>query len=328
MKAVAVSLTHGPSLELVKKPIPPVREEQCLVQLRAAALNRRDFWISQGKYPGIKPGVTLGSDGCGVVVDGDPSWIDQEVIINPNVGWGNDPDFQSADYSILGMPTDGTLAGYIVVSSHRLHPKPVFLSDHQAAAIPLAGLTAYRTVFTKAGVQPGHLLLVTGIGGGVAQFAMNFALAAGARVVVTSGTDEKIAMAMAQGATTGFNYSKPTWVTDALQIGQYDAIIDSAGGLAINDYLKLIKPGGKIVSYGSTAGKPKELDLYRLFWSQASLMGSTMGNDEEFDQMVAFVEAHQIRPVVDRVFGLQEGVDAVRFMGESSHYGKIVIDIQ
>ncbi|REE02147.1 zinc-binding dehydrogenase [Marinoscillum furvescens] len=316
------------ALTLAELPKPTLKPGQCLVKLSAAALNRRDYWISVGKYPGIQPEVVLGSDGCGVVVDGPDTWKGKTVLINPNVNWGASEQHQSSDYSVLGMPTQGTLAEYIAVDEDRLMQKPVHLSDEEGAALPLAGLTAFRATFVKAKVTAGKKVLVTGVGGGVSQMAAVMAIAAGAEVYVTSSSEDKLNKARKLGATAGFNYQGAEWVKEAKSVGGFDAIVDSAGGNALNDYLKLIKPGGKIVHYGSTTGKPQELDLFRLFWSQASIIGSTMGSDREFEQMVAFVEEHQIRPAIDGVYALSSGVEAIERMADSSQFGKTVIRME
>ena len=143
MKAVVITDNEEP-IDLVELPVPEIKEGNCLIRLKAAALNRRDQWIREGMYPGIKHGTVLGSDGCGLVEDGPKQWVGKSVIINPNVDWGDDLNAQSAEYSVLGMPTNGALAEYISIPSHRIHEKPPHLSDEEAAALPLAGLTAYR----------------------------------------------------------------------------------------------------------------------------------------------------------------------------------------
>lgn len=315
-------------LSFDEKPTPTLKKGECLIKLKAAALNRRDYWISVGRYPGIKPGVTLGSDGCGVVVSGDPRWQGRTVLINPNNDWGLNPDAQSSAYNILGMPGDGTFAEYVSVPTHRLIEKPAHLSDIDAAAIPLAGLTAFRAIITKGNIQPRDKVLVTGIGGGVSQFALAFALTQGAEVYVNSSSDKKIQKAVEVGAKAGFDYTDAQWVKQAgTEVGKFDVIVDSAGGDAINDYLKLVRPGGRIVVYGSTTGRPNDLDLFRLFWSQVSIVGSTMGNDLEFEQMIRYVDQHRIQPVIDSVYPFSEGVSAIKAMGKASHLGKTLLQI-
>ncbi|WP_436516140.1 quinone oxidoreductase family protein [Ekhidna sp. To15] len=324
MQAVTITQESEP-IQLTSLTKPEISGDECLIKLKAAALNRRDQWIRKGMYPGIKPGTVLGSDGCGIVENGPNEWVGKEVIINPNVDWGDNPEVQSDQYSVLGMPTNGTLAEHIKVPAHRLHEKPSHLTDEEAAALPLAGLTAFRATIKKGASKAGKRVLVTGAGGGVSQFAIAFAVFSGAEVYVTSGSDEKIEKVKKMGVKEGFNYRDEKWFKSAADVGGFDSIIDSAGGNQLNNYLKVIKPAGRIVMYGSTTGHPEKLDVFRLFWSQAQIMGSTMGSDQEFVEMVEYVNKNQIKPTVDKVFELSNYLQAFdRFMDPDS-FGKIVI---
>lgn len=285
-------------------PVP--RAGQALVKMRAMSLNRRDEWIKEGKYPNIRFGAILGSDGSGVVesvgADHDKAWVGKEVVINPNVNWGTDPNFQGKDFSILGMPVNGTFAEYCLLDVDRLQPKPPHLDIVHAAAVPLGGLTAYRALFRQGGLKAGQNVLVSGFGGGVAQFCFLFAQAAGANVYVTSGSDAKIARALKLGAKGAYNYKKENNYSELWKTkGGFDLVIDSAGGDQINNFIKVLKPCGKIVFYGATNGLPAKLDLYRMFWNHLTLQGTTMGNDEEFREMLAFMATHRIRPMVDSI---------------------------
>ncbi|MCP4458123.1 MAG: zinc-binding dehydrogenase [Cytophagales bacterium] len=326
MKAVVITSRTEP-IQLIESAKPLVKEDECLVRIKYASLNRRDQWIREGKYPNIKWDTVLGSDGCGVVEEGSSKWLGKEVVINPNVNWGPNPDAQSDQYSILGMPKNGTLSECISIPADRLVEKPSHLSNETTAALPLAGLTAFRAVFTKGQIAKGQRVLVTGIGGGVAQFAFQFALATGAEVHVTSGDNKKIKKACKQGAIVGFNYNDEDWTRSASKAGGFDVIIDSAGGDLINSYLKLVKPAGKIVMYGSTAGSPQKLDVFRLFWAQAQIMGSTMGNDQEFENMVKFVSTHEIIPTIDKTFLFGDYLSAFDRFKSPDHFGKIVLKI-
>jgi len=183
-----------------------------LVQLHAAALNHRDVWMTEGLYPGLQFDSILGSDGAGTVVglgsEAEKVWLGKRVIINSSYNWGADEARPGKGFGILGAkPLPGTLAQFIVVPVEQLAEIPAHLDFHQAAAIPLAGLTAYRAVFTKGEVKKGSRVLVTGIGGGVALFALQFAVAVGAKVYVTSSSEEKIKKALALGAVGGANYN-------------------------------------------------------------------------------------------------------------------------
>jgi zinc-binding alcohol dehydrogenase/oxidoreductase len=328
----ALVLKEAGKIELKELPKPVATKGKALVRIKAAALNRRDDWIREGKYPNIKFGVTMGSDGSGVVEEvgdeTDQPWVGQEVVINPNIDWGPDADVQSGKYTILGMPVDGTFAEYVLVAIDRLHRKPTHLDFLQAASLPLGGLTAYRALFRKGELKSGQNVLISGFGGGVAQFAFLFAQAAGANVYVTSGSDEKIEKAIKLGAKGAYNYKKQATYTDLWKTkGGFDLVIDSAGGDQLNSFIKVLKPKGKIVFYGATNGLPAKLDLYRMFWNQLSLLGSTMGSDHEFSEMLAFVSKHQIRPLVDSIRPFSKIAESFPDITKPNKVGKIVFQV-
>jgi NADPH:quinone reductase-like Zn-dependent oxidoreductase len=300
--------------------------------MKAAALNRRDDWIREGKYPNIRFGVIMGSDGAGIVEavgnEADQPWVGQEVVINPNIDWGPDLDVQSGKYTILGMPVDGTFAEYAVVPIDRLHRKPFHLDFLQTSALPMGGLTAFRALFRKGELKGGQNVLISGFGGGVAQFAFLFAKAAGANVYVTSGSSDKLEKALKLGAKGAYNYKKEATFPDLWKTkGGFDLVIDSAGGDQINNFIKILKPKGKIVFYGATNGLPAKLDMYRMFWNQLSLLGSTMGNDHEFSEMISFVSKHQIRPLIDSIRPFSKIVDSFPDITKPNKVGKIVFQI-
>lgn len=304
---------------------------EAVVQLRAAALNRRDYWITQGMYPGVKLPVILGSDGAGVVLrigtGVDPSWLQREVIINPGWHWGDNESFQSAKFQILGMPHHGTFATEVTVPIESLHARPPHLDWQAAAALPLGGVTAYRAIFSQGQLRPGESVLVTGIGGGVATFALQYAVAAGARVFVTSSNDEKLARASRLGATAGYRYTADGWHKELLaKHGPVDLIIDSAGGPSYGALIDLAAPGGRIVNYGATTGPPPKLDLFKVFWKQLHLIGSTMGSPADFTAMLDFVTQHRLAPVVDQVLALADGNAALANMRDSRQFGKLVLN--
>lgn len=330
MKAlVFTEIKHPLQLEQREDLVPGLGE--AVVALKAAALNRRDYWITQGMYPGIRLPVVLGSDGAGIVTrlgDGvSPDWLQREVIINPGWNWGDSNAAQSTDFQILGMPDNGTFADEVRVPAEYLADKPQHLSWHEAAAVPLAGVTAYRAVFTQGRLQPGERVLISGVGGGVATFALQYAIATGASVVVTSSSSEKIERAIQLGATAGFDYTADGWHKRLLsEHGPVDLIIDSAGGDGYANLIDVAAPGGRVVNYGATAGPPKKLDLFKIFWKQLHLIGSTMGSPDDFSAMLAFVNQHQIKPVVDEIFSLADGNEAITRMKNSQQFGKLVID--
>ena len=328
----AVQLTAINELSLVDLPSPEPVAGEVRVHLKAAALNHRDVWIKQGQYAGLKFPSQPGSDGAGVVervgVGVEPGWIGREVIINPSFNWGGRETAQSDEFTILGLPRDGTLAEAITVPATQLAVKPAHLSWSEAAALPLAGLTAYRALFSRAALKPGEKVLISGIGGGVALFALQFAVAHGAQVYVTSGSDEKINRAITLGATGGFNYTHAGWAKTAAHghAGHlFDVIVDSAGGAGFESLIDLAAPGGRVVFYGATRGNPPVLPMRKIFWRQLSLMGTTMGSEADWKAMVDFTAKHAVRPVVSDSFPLAQAREAFELMERGGQFGKIVM---
>jgi zinc-binding alcohol dehydrogenase/oxidoreductase len=306
---------------------------EAIVAVRAAALNHRDLWIRKGQYAGLKYPIVLGSDAAGVVDSvNDPdynSWKDKEVILYPAIFWGEDQSHQHpSDFRIIGLPDNGTLAQYVKVPAKNLFEKPPHLSFEEAAALPLAGLTAFRAIFSRANLKAGEQVLITGIGGGVALFTLQFALAAGAIVYVSSGDDEKIARAISLGAKQGVNYKQEQWVQELRAMaGSFDLIVDGAGGDGTNQLMDLAKPGGTVVFYGATRGPAKNLEMRRIFWKQLNVLGSTMGSPADFEQMLQFVNQHKIVPIIDKVFPFAQGEEALKRMDDGHQFGKIVVKI-
>lgn len=332
MKALVLREIKSP-LVCEEVPDPSAGEGQALVRLKAAALNRRDYWITQGMYPGIECPIILGSDGTGVVdsvgAGVERSWVGKEVLINPGYCWGKGQSAQEAAFKILGLPDDGTFAEQIVVPVEQLHEKPAYLDTRHAAALPLAALTAYRAVFVQGKLAEGQKILVTGAGGGVATFAVQFAVGAGAAVIVTSSSSEKVDRALSLGALAGYDYTDQGW-TGRLRSehGLVDLVVDGAGGAGYAAMIDILAPGGRMVNYGATAGNPGQIDLRKVFWKQLHLIGSTMGSPENLAAMLEFVSRHEIEPVVDRVYPLSQGNEAIEQMRVSPQFGKIVLSIQ
>lgn len=332
MKAIVLRELGGPEKLLLEEvPDPQPGAGEVVVKLRAAALNHRDQWIRHGQYAGIKLPIILGSDGAGIVHtvgEGvDSALIGQAVVINPSLDWGPNEAAQGKGFRILGLPDDGTYAEFIKVPAENVVAKPAHLSFEEAAALPLAALTAYRAVATRAQVKAGETVLVTGVGGGVATFAVQIAKALGARVLVTSGSDEKIERAKELGAEGGANYKTQDWAKDitALSGGGPDVIIDSAGADTLETAVKIVKPAGRIVFFGATNGLAPGLDLRRIFFKQLALLGSTMGSSREFAAVVKLYGEHQLKPTVDKIFALADTPAAHQRMEEAGQFGKIVL---
>ncbi len=329
----ALQLTAINQLALADLPEPQPAAGEVLVTLRAAALNHRDVWIKQGQYAGLKFPCVPGSDGAGVVAalgaGVDPAWLNREVIINPAFDWGPSEHAQGGDFSILGLPRAGTFAEKIAVPAMQLAPKPAHLPWEEAAALPLTGLTAYRALFSRAQLKAGERVLVAGIGGGAALFALQFAVAQGAEAWVTSSSAEKITRAVALGAAGGFNYTDPAWAEAAAKAsGLFDVIVDSAGGPGFEQLIDLAAPGARVVFFGATRGNPPVLPMRKVFWRQISLLGSTMGSPADWIAMMEFVALHRIKPVVSDVFPLIKGAEAFALMERGAQFGKIVLQIE
>ena len=211
-----------------------------------------------------------------------------------------------------------------------MQAKPAHLSFEQAAALPLGGVTAYRATFTRAQLQPGERVLISGVGGGVALLALQMAVAVGAEVWVTSSSEDKIAQAVALGAKGGISYKTEKWPATLTKQagGGFDVIVDSAAGPGFNDLVDAAAPGGRIVFYGATQGDVPDLAARKVFWKQLSLLGSTMGTEQDFAAMVQLFEQHQLVPVVDETFPLAEGEQALRRMADGLQFGKLVLKIK
>ncbi|MGN6396431.1 MAG: quinone oxidoreductase family protein [Mucilaginibacter sp.] len=329
MKALVLEAADKP---LIYKEVdkPALAPGEVLVKVKSAALNRRDYWISIGKYAGLKYPAILGSDGAGIVEevgsDNDKSLVGKEVIINPGYGWGDDESFQSNGFKILGLPDDGTLAEYVKIGVTQLHPKPLHLSWDQAAALPLAGVTVYRGLFTKGQLKKGQKVLITGVGAGTGAMALQFAVAAGCQVFVTSGSGEKIERAKQLGAAAGVSYKAQDWAEQLQELsGGFDVILDSALGDGFAKLPDICKPGGRIVIFGGTAGNIPALNGRKIFWRQLQIVGTMMGSPADFKAMLDFVNEHQIIPVVDEIYPLSSGAQAVARMEQATQFGKIVI---
>ncbi len=320
MHALELQQTGGP-LVLTTRQVPKETADTAVVRLRAAALNHRDYWIAQGQYAQIRLPTVLGSDGAG-------EWQGQAVVIYPALDWGDNPAMPGRAFRVLGMPEDGTFAEHIRVPRVNLFPKPEHLTWEQAAALPLAGLTAYRVLFSRCQLQAGERVLITGIGGGVALMACQLALAAGAEVFVTSGSEEKIQRALRLGAKGGANYRSADWHKQLRdRAGGFDVVIDSAGGDAFALLPALCNTGARIGIYGGSLGKINGLSPQVIFWKQISIHGSSMGSPQEFERMLHFVRQHRIVPVVDAVFPLAEGNTALQRLAAGEQFGKIVLAI-
>jgi zinc-binding alcohol dehydrogenase/oxidoreductase len=330
MKALRITRAIVPDdLNLSEIPAPVPGPGDVLISLKAAAINHRDLhlfsWAPDAPF-------TLGSDGAGVVAQAGPeagAWMPgAEVIINPSLDWGPREDAYGPDWSILGWPRDGTLAEAIAVRAENVFPKPPHLSFEQAAALPMAGVTAYRALVPRARLQAGERVLIHGIGGGVALLALQFALVLGAKVMVTSTSDDKLERAAAMGADFGVNSRQGDWVASAQEWSGgagVDVVVESIGGDTLARSLKAMRHGGRLVTFGATSDAHANIKVRLVYWHQLSILGATMGSPADFAGMLALVNAHQIEPVVDSVWPLSEGCRAFERLARGEQFGKVVV---
>ncbi|KAK0630363.1 oxidoreductase [Bombardia bombarda] len=303
-------------LKLIPKPTPG--PGHVLVRIHAAALNHRDHFIRQNLYPSISFEAPLFSDGYGVVEAlgpdcTNPGLLNQPVILTPCRGWASSPDGPEdwAEFATIGgvepHVTRGAAQNYCVVEEGEVEVCPPHLSAVEGAALPSCGLTAWRAFFVKLGenAQAGRNVLVTGIGGGVALQVLQFAVAVGCDVFVTSSSEAKIAKARALGAKGGVDYKSDEWPKRLAGLlpaerPYLDAVVDGAGGDIVIRSLGLLKPGGVISCYGMTVA-PVVMDWpMQAVLKNIELRGSTLGSRDEFAEMVRFVGERGIRPVVSR----------------------------
>lgn len=334
MKAVIIRELGGTDKLLYEDaPVPVVDENEVVIKLKYAAMNRRDVFIRKGLYHGIKLPAIMGADGAGVITEVGSAVKNfekgMEVVIYPGFDWGDNPRFATKKFHILGVPTDGTHAQYVKVPAANIFPKPKYLTWEEAASLPLAGLTAYRALFTRGNLQPGEVVVIPGIGGGVATFVLQMAVAVGAKVYVTSGDDEKINKAISLGAIDGINYHNQKWDKQLRElIGDgADISIDTIGGETFNKLVSLGKLGSRIVTFGATSGPVPELLMPKVFLKQLDILGTTMGTEEEFGKMLQFFEKYEIRPAIDKVFPLENIRSAHHYMENGNQFGKIVLEI-
>ncbi len=345
MRALTID-AHGDFSQLVVRDVPTpslTRPDDVRVRVMAAALNRLDLWVLGG-IPGVQivPPWVVGSDGAGVIEAVGSAVtsvrVGDRVVLNPGVvdrscqcEYCRDGDQPLClTYGVLGEHRPGTLAEYVVVPAANVAVIPDTVPWDVAAAFPLATLTAWRMVVTRARVQPNDQVLIWGIGGGVALAALQICKAIGATVWVTSGSDEKLARAQALGADHLLNHRAGDvgkQIRAATGKRGVDVVIDSVGEATWTQSLTALGKRGRLVTCGGTSGPMVQTDVRRMFWNQWTLMGSTMGSDAEFAAIVRELHAGRLRPPVDQVFPLAEGRSAYERLASGAQFGKVVVEI-
>lgn len=313
---------------------------QVRVRVHSAALNRLDLFVTQG-LPHTRPDFPhiVGSDAAGVVesVGSGVTTVapGDRVVVNPGLSCrrcapclaGEQP--LCREYRILGEHLPGTLAEFLLVPEQNVAVIPTEIPWAEAAAFTLSTLTAWRMLNSRARVQADETVLVWGAGGGVAQASIQIARLLGARVVATSGSDTKLPLARQLGAELAFNHQTEDVVRrvrDLTGTG-VDVVVDSVGEATWASSLRALRPMGRLVSCGATSGPQVALDVRKLFWFQWSILGSTMGNDAEFQAIVAQFRQGRLRPVVDSVVKLAEGPAAYARLAAGAQSGKLVIEV-
>jgi NADPH:quinone reductase-like Zn-dependent oxidoreductase len=312
MKAVRLTELGGPEkLHIADVPKPEAGPGQIVVRVKFAAFNRRDVFITQNLYPGIVLPRTLGSDGSGVVDtlgEGVTGFAPGDaVVINPELGWASDGPLPDKSGDILGMPTDGTFAEYCVVPAANVFAKPTKLSDEEAAAIPLAGLTAYRATVTRGKVTKDDVVFIPGVG---------------------SGVQTKLERAKAFGADVAINYkTDPDWHKTARKAtgGGPTLAVDSTGGDTLTKTIDMMAPGGRVVIYGGTQGDAK-VRPFSIFWKHVDVLGTSMGSPSDFRAMLNFFEGGA-KPAIDQVFKMDDVVAAAQRVLAGDQFGKVVLAI-
>lgn len=319
---------HG-NLEIKQIEDPELNVGEVIVRIQSAGLNRRDIGIPNRRDK-EEEALVLGSDGAGVIEAVGEGVTDvsvgDEVIINPALRWHEESDAPPAGFDILGMPDHGTFAEKIAISADQVEKKPKHLSWDEAGVLALSALTGYRALFTKGRLKVGDTVFIPGAGSGVATYLIMFAKRAGARVIVTSRSEQKRNHAIQLGADLVLDTASD-W-PEELADETVDLVIESVGKATFNRSLEVLKKGGSIVVFGATTDDTIDLNLRKFFYGQYKLLGTTMGSGEELREMLAFVEEHQLHPIIDSTFELNHAKEAFYYLKEGKQFGKVAIRIK
>jgi NADPH:quinone reductase-like Zn-dependent oxidoreductase len=325
---------HGglEQLEYTEVPEPVVGPEEVLIRVHAVAVNHLDLWVRRG-IPNLR--VTFphvgGSDIAGeVVAVGDlvtDLWIGSKVVVNPSLVANHGDPFPNI--SIIGEHTPGGFAEYAVVPVENILPLLPDISFVQAAAVPISFQTAWRALITRAKVRPGERVLVLGAGGGVSSAAIQIAKLAGAYVYATTSTPDKIERAYEIGADEVINYREEDFVKVVMNSTNkqgVEVVVENAGAATWDKSMRVLRSGGRLVTFGATTGTLAETDINLLFWKQLSLIGTTAATHTEFREVMDLVFTGRLKPVIDRVLPLSEGREAQRILEAGEQFGKVVLE--
>lgn len=321
MKAIRIHEDGGPEvLRYEDAPDPEPADGEVLIRLRAASLNHLDVWVRKGLPSVPKPRI-LGADGAGTVeTAGEGFAAGQRVVVNPGV-------IENGRMHVVGEAMDGTHAELIAIPARNVYPIPDELSFEEAAAFPLVFETAYRMLVTRAGLQAGETVFVWGIGGGVASAALVLAKALGARVIVTSSSEQKLARARELGADETIDHANEDVRARMKELGNADVVVETVGDATWKTSLEIARQDGRIVVCGATTGPNPAAGLHRIWWKELTVYGSTMGSKEDFEACLELVASGRARPVIDEVFPLAEARAAHERMEAGDQLGKIVFSV-
>ena len=317
MKAIRIHEDGGPEvLRYEDAPDPVAGEGEVLIELRAASLNHLDLWVRKGLPSVPKPRI-LGADGAGIRRD-----TGARVVINPGIEHGE-------RISVVGEHSDGTHAELVVVPEANVYPLPDEISFETAAAFPLVFETAYRMLVTRAGLQEGEWVLLWGIGSGVSTAGLAIARALGARTIVTSGSDEKLARALELGADAAVNHATEDVVARVKELtgAGVHIVVEHVGADTWSRSLNAARVGGRIAVCGATSGPNPPAELHRIWWKQLSVLGSSMGTKADFEAAYELVKSGRALPVIDAVFPLAEARDAHERLESGAQLGKVLLRI-
>jgi NADPH:quinone reductase-like Zn-dependent oxidoreductase len=342
MKALAFSEFGGPDkLRLQDVPDPDPGPDDIVVRVRACALNHLDLLVREG-IPALKTPLPFwtGCDIAGdvVAVGGDVSdvAVGDRVAVNPNLTCRRcefclqGEDSLCVRYGLIGEHVPGGLAEYVTVRGDGVLRLPDHVKYEEAASFVLTNMTAWRMVVTQAQVRPAQDVLILGVGGGVSSAAVQIAKLCGARVIVTSSSDAKLDKARQLGADTGINYAREDWgrrVSELTGRRGVDVVIENVGAATWPHSIRALRKGGRLVTCGATSGPIGETDIRIVFWKQVHIIGSTMANRREFEDVMRLFFANKLRPIIDEVLPLDQGADAQRRLAEGQQFGKIVLTV-
>ncbi len=342
MQAIRIH-NHGSAeqLKLESIPKPKLQPDQVLVKIKTAALNHLDIWVREG-IPGVPLPLIMGSDGAGEIIDMGSSAKKQsnqksgdQVILSPIRSCGrcnycqNGQENLCAQFHIPGESVQGVQAEYVALPFKYVLPKPKLLSWAEAAALPLAAMTAYHMLFAKAGLQKDQWILIYGASSGVGSMAIQMAKAIGAKVITTVGSQKKAKLAIDLGADHIIDYkSQPIakTVKESTAGSGVDIVFEHTGLKTWNESLRSLSKGGKLVTCGATTGPIVKIDLRALFIKHQQIIGSTMGTLQDLKELLKMVDAGKLKPVVDHVYKFQDIQEAHKRLEDGKQFGKIVME--